>query len=76
MASCILCEYFIYYSMVDMAVSSKIIDFFIIEAKPFNYTFRQVKILEDKSNKKGLEKLLGMRVVGVRNLEEALDELF
>ena len=62
--------------MVDMAVSSKIIDFFIIEAKPFNYTFRQVKILEDKSNKKGLEKLLGMRVVGVRNLEEALDELF
>ncbi len=28
------------------------------------------------SNKKGLEKLLGIRVVGVRNLEEAMDELF
>jgi len=24
----------------------------------------------------GLEKLLGIRVVGVKNLEEALDELF
>lgn len=29
-----------------------------------------------KPNRKGLEKLFGMRVVGVRNLEEALDELF
>ena len=28
------------------------------------------------SNRKGLEKLLGMRVGSVRNLEEALDELF
>jgi len=28
------------------------------------------------SNKKGLEKLLGIRIVGVRNLEEALGELF
>jgi hypothetical protein len=28
------------------------------------------------SNKSGLEKLLGTRVVGVKNLEEALDELF
>jgi hypothetical protein len=28
------------------------------------------------SNKKGLEKLLGIRVVGVRNLDEALEELF
>lgn len=28
------------------------------------------------SDKKGLEKLLGMRVVGVKNLEEALDQLF
>ena len=27
-------------------------------------------------NKKGLEKLLGIRVVGVKNLDEALDELF
>jgi DNA repair protein RadA/Sms len=28
------------------------------------------------SNKKGLEKLMGIRIVGVRNLEEALDSLF
>ncbi len=34
------------------------------------------KLILPMSNKKGLEKLLGMRVVGVRNLEEALDELF
>jgi DNA repair protein RadA/Sms len=34
------------------------------------------KLILPASNKKGLEKLLGMRVVGVRNLEEALDELF
>ena len=34
------------------------------------------KLILPVSNKKGLEKLLGMRVVGVRNLEEALDELF
>jgi len=34
------------------------------------------KLILPVSNKKGLEKLLGMRVVGVKNLEEALDELF
>ena len=34
------------------------------------------KLILPVSNKKGLEKLHGMRVVGVRNLEEALDELF
>jgi len=34
------------------------------------------KLILPMSNRKGLEKLLGMRVVGVRNLEEALDELF
>jgi len=34
------------------------------------------KLILPVSNKKGLEKLLGMRVVGVRNLEEALEELF
>ncbi len=34
------------------------------------------KLILPASNKKGLEKLLGIRVVGVRNLEEALDELF
>jgi DNA repair protein RadA/Sms len=34
------------------------------------------KLILPVSNKKGLEKLLGIRVVGVRNLEEALDELF
>jgi DNA repair protein RadA/Sms len=34
------------------------------------------KLILPESNKKGLEKLLGIRVVGVRNLEEALDELF
>ncbi len=34
------------------------------------------KLILPASNKKGLEKLLGMRVVGVKNLEEALDELF
>ena len=34
------------------------------------------KLILPVSNKKGLEKLLGMRVVGVRNLEEAMDELF
>ncbi|MEJ7622815.1 MAG: DNA repair protein RadA [Pyrinomonadaceae bacterium] len=34
------------------------------------------KLVLPESNKKGLEKLLGMRVVGVRNLEEAMDELF
>jgi DNA repair protein RadA/Sms len=34
------------------------------------------KLILPASNKKGLEKLLGMRVVGVRTLEEALDELF
>ncbi len=34
------------------------------------------KLILPTSNKKGLEKLLGMRVVGVKNLEEALDELF
>lgn len=34
------------------------------------------KLILPASNKRGLEKLLGMRVVGVRNLEEAMDELF
>lgn len=34
------------------------------------------KLILPASNKKGLEKLLGLRVVGVKNLEEALDELF
>jgi DNA repair protein RadA/Sms len=34
------------------------------------------KLILPESNKKGLEKLLGIRVVGVRNLEEVLDELF
>jgi DNA repair protein RadA/Sms len=34
------------------------------------------KLILPMSNKKGLEKLLGMRVIGVKNLEEALDELF
>lgn len=34
------------------------------------------KLILPASNRKGLEKLLGTRVVGVRNLDEALDELF
>ena len=34
------------------------------------------KLILPASNKSGLEKLLGIRVVGVRNLEEAMDELF
>ena len=34
------------------------------------------KLIIPESNKKGLEKLLGVRVVGVKNLEQALDELF
>lgn len=34
------------------------------------------KLILPATNKTGLEKLLGIRVVGVRNLEEALDELF
>jgi len=34
------------------------------------------KLILPESNKKGLEKLLGIRVVGVRNLEDAMDELF
>jgi len=34
------------------------------------------KLILPESNKKGLEKLLGIRVVGVRNLEEAMEELF
>ncbi|HEX8289410.1 MAG TPA: DNA repair protein RadA [Pyrinomonadaceae bacterium] len=34
------------------------------------------KLILPLSNKTGLEKLLGIRVIGVRNLEEALDELF
>ena len=33
------------------------------------------KLILPESNKKGLEKLLGMRVVGVKNLEEAIDAL-
>lgn len=34
------------------------------------------KLILPESNKKGLEKLLGMRVVGVKNLEQVMDELF
>jgi DNA repair protein RadA/Sms len=34
------------------------------------------KLILPESNKKGLEKLLGMRVVGVRNLDEAIEALF
>ncbi|MFV0389024.1 MAG: DNA repair protein RadA [Pyrinomonadaceae bacterium] len=34
------------------------------------------KLILPATNKKGLEKLLGLRVVGVRNLEEALNEIF
>jgi DNA repair protein RadA/Sms len=34
------------------------------------------KLILPASNKHGLEKLLGIRVVGVRNLDEALEELF
>lgn len=34
------------------------------------------KLILPESNKKGLEKLLGMRVVGVKNLEEAIEALF
>ncbi|MBA3631916.1 MAG: DNA repair protein RadA [Acidobacteria bacterium] len=34
------------------------------------------KLILPASNRKGLEKLLGIRVVGVRNLDEALEELF
>ena len=34
------------------------------------------KLIIPESNKKGLEKLLGIRVVGVRNLEDAMEALF
>lgn len=34
------------------------------------------KLILPASNKKGLEKLLGIRVVGVKSVDEALDELF
>ena len=34
------------------------------------------KLILPESNKKGLEKLLGIRVIGVKNLEHAMDELF
>ena len=34
------------------------------------------KLILPESNKKGLEKLLGIRVVGVKNLEQAMEELF
>ena len=34
------------------------------------------KLILPESNKKGLEKLLGLRVIGVKNLEQAMDELF
>jgi DNA repair protein RadA/Sms len=34
------------------------------------------RLIVPATNKKGLEKLLGTRVIGVRTLEEALDELF
>lgn len=42
------------------------------EAQTLGFT----KLILPESNKKGLEKLLGMRVVGVRNLDEAMSELF
>ena len=34
------------------------------------------KLILPDSNKKGLEKLLGLRVVGVKSLEQAMEELF
>ena len=34
------------------------------------------KLILPESNKKGLEKLLGIRVVGVKNLDEAMEEIF
>jgi len=34
------------------------------------------KLIVPESNKKGLEKLLGVRVVGVHSLDQAMDELF
>lgn len=34
------------------------------------------KLILPESNKKGLEKLLGIRVIGVKNLEQAMDALF
>jgi DNA repair protein RadA/Sms len=34
------------------------------------------KLILPESNKKGLEKLLGIRVIGVRSLDEAMEELF
>lgn len=34
------------------------------------------KLILPESNKKGLEKLLGLRIIGVKNLEHAMDELF
>lgn len=34
------------------------------------------KLVLPESNKKGLEKLLGIRIVGVKNLEQAIEELF
>ncbi|MGD9587430.1 MAG: DNA repair protein RadA [Pyrinomonadaceae bacterium] len=34
------------------------------------------KLIVPESNKKGLEKMLGLRVVGVRTLEQVMDEIF
>ncbi|MGH9944864.1 MAG: DNA repair protein RadA, partial [Pyrinomonadaceae bacterium] len=34
------------------------------------------KLIMPASNAEGLQRLLGLRVVGVRSVEEALDELF
>jgi DNA repair protein RadA/Sms len=34
------------------------------------------KLVLPASNAEGLQRLLGLRVVGVRSVEEALDELF
>ncbi|MBV9215989.1 MAG: DNA repair protein RadA [Acidobacteria bacterium] len=42
------------------------------EAQTLGFT----RLILPESNKKGLDKLLGMRVVGVKNLDQALDELF
>jgi DNA repair protein RadA/Sms len=39
-------------------------------------TLKFKKLVIPASNTKGLERLLGLRVVGVRSVEEALDELF
>ena len=34
------------------------------------------KLILPESNKKGLDKLLGIRVIGVKNLDEAMEAIF